>query len=119
MSRARISPASIAQLAAPFPLKVARLMMEADLQGQVVDVAQRLGWWCYHPYDSRNSASGWPDLTLLRGHRILYLELKRESGTLTQQQIACHERLRTAGQDVYVMRPSDWPEIIHLLIREA
>ena len=48
----------------------------------VVDLARTLGWRVYHTYDSRRSQPGFPDLVLVR-ERILFLELKSETGKLS------------------------------------
>ena len=61
-------------------------MTEKDFQGRVVQFAKLLGWLCYHTYDSRRSEPGFPDLVLVKGKRILYRELKSESGKLSDYQ---------------------------------
>lgn len=76
------------------------------------------GWWCFHPYDARRSAQGWPDLTLVRD-RIVYAELKRDrGGRLSPAQVGVHELLRAAGAEVYVWwLPRDLPEVARVLAR--
>lgn len=58
----------------------------------------------------QGDGAGWPDLALCR-ERLIFAELKTERGKLTEQQTYWIERLRAAGQTVFVWRPSDWPEI--------
>ena len=41
-------------------------LTEAQLQEMVVARSKALGWLVYHTYDSRRSASGFPDLVLAR-----------------------------------------------------
>lgn len=63
-------------------------LTERQFQQQVVDLARAFGWLAYHTFDSRRSAPGFPDLVLahpLRG-RVIFAELKREKGHVTQQQ---------------------------------
>ena len=50
-------------------------MTEKAFQSDVMRVAKMLGWLCYHTFDSRRSASGFPDLVLVR-ERVLFRELK-------------------------------------------
>lgn len=88
------------------------LQSEAAFQSAVVEFATLCGWEHYHPYDSRKSRAGYPDLTLWRdAGEFILAELKRQGGRTTLAQEAIHESLRRAGQRVYVWRPSDWPEI--------
>ena len=96
--------------------QVAREMTEAVLQGRVQEVATGLGWWWYHAPDNRPGGRsravqrvtpGWPDLVLVRGTRILYRELKTQTGRVTPEQSALHELLFDAGADVAVWRPMD------------
>jgi hypothetical protein len=82
-------------------------LTEKDWQHQVVQLATQLGWKrAYHVYDSRRSHSGWPDLVLVRD-RIVYLELKRETGKLSDAQKGWLTDLRSAGADAYIARPRD------------
>ena len=39
---------------------------ERAFQTAVLELAQVTGWRSYHPHDSRRSAAGYPDLTLVR-----------------------------------------------------
>jgi hypothetical protein len=84
---------------------------EAELQQAIIDLAIALGWLVYHTHDSRHSASGFPDLTLVRGDRLLFAELKSETGKLSLSQQVWFEALVASGNDVRVWRPSDWPGI--------
>ena len=64
-------------------------MVEKDWQRQVVDLAKTLGYRRpMHIYDSRRSEPGWPDLTLIntRLHRFVLLELKTETGKVSEAQ---------------------------------
>lgn len=81
-------------------------LLEKDWQAQVVDLAKTLGYLIYHTHDSRRSAHGFPDLVLVR-HSVIYLELKREKGRLTDDQRVWLTRLRNAGALAYVARPRD------------
>ena len=81
---------------------VASGMTERVLQGHVVSMARALGWLCYHTYDSRRSAEGFPDLTLARRGEVLFVELKTERGRVTEAQARWLAELPVA----YLWRPS-------------
>lgn len=83
-------------------------MLEKDWQRQVRELATTLGYHAqYHTFDSRRSDTGFPDLVLVspQRRRVVYLELKRERGKVTDRQAAWIRDLHTAGAEVYVARP--------------
>lgn len=101
---------------------------EAAFQRQVIQLAQMCGWRVAHFRAAQNArghwrtpvagdGAGWPDLVLVRGDRILYRELKTETGKPTPEQIAWGITLTTAGGDWAIWRPSDWPVIEQVLMR--
>lgn len=81
-------------------------MPEAALQKAVTDLCKLLGIWWYHVGDSRRDRAGWPDLALI-GRRLIYRELKTDSGTLRIEQAEVGARMRRAGVDWAVWRPAD------------
>jgi hypothetical protein len=87
----------------------ARVMTEAQLQRQVIDMARFHGFnFAYHTFDARRSAAGFPDLVLVstRQERVLFRELKRYNGRVTPDQHKWIEALRTAGQDACIWTPT-------------
>jgi hypothetical protein len=61
-------------------------LTEKEWQAQVLDLARLYGWrHAYHTFDSRRSASGFPDLVLVR-ERALFAELKSKSGKVSAAQ---------------------------------
>jgi hypothetical protein len=88
-----------------------RRLTEKRFMAQVVELARLRGWLVFHPYDSRRSQPGFPDLVLVRGRRLLFAELKVGRRELTADQQRWVDALRGAGQDVRVWRPTGWPEI--------
>lgn len=105
-----------------------KAMTEKQFQQRVVDLAQLCGWLVFHPYDMRRSREGYPDLTLVHPSRalIVWAELKRESGKLSEYQmewlVSLGEVAEGINRDadserviVRTWRPSDWNEITHLL----
>lgn len=56
----------------------------------------------------QGDGEGFPDLVILtRSHRVLYRELKSDTGRLSRAQREWLERLERCGQDVGVWRPGD------------
>ena len=97
---------------------------ETAFQHRVTQLAEDLGWEWLHigrvgKYVANGAkgtlGSGWPDLTLLRGSRLVFAELKAQKGpgpSVTQKLVL--GRLSMAAES-YVWRPSDWPQILHVL----
>lgn len=93
---------------------------EAQFQKAVIDLAQHTGWLVAHFRPARTEAgwrtpvaadgAGFVDLVLVR-ERVLYRELKSESGRVRPDQQRWHDALAAAGADIAVWRPSDWPAI--------
>jgi hypothetical protein len=79
-------------------------MTEKVWQQSVSDLFRSLGWRGYHTLRSKGSQPGYPDLTLVRD-RVVFLELKTESGKTTGKQKEWLSALERAGADVYVVRP--------------
>lgn len=106
---------------------VAKAMPEAVLLQHVRDIGRVHSWLVYHTHRSERSEPGFPDLVLVhaRASRIVFAELKRQTGHLTQHQQdwvdglsavarSFFELAGLAGQDqlqlrfgVYVWRPCD------------
>jgi len=96
---------------------------ETAFQHRVTQLAEDLGWEWMHigrvgKYAANGAkgtlGSGWPDLTLLRGSRVIFAELKAQKApplTVTQQLVL--GRLSQATE-AYIWRPSYWPQILHV-----
>lgn len=93
-------------------------LTEAELARIVVDLAKTLGWARYHTYRSERSQPGFPDEVLVRD-RVIFAELKTVKGRLSPAQTLWLDRLRAAGAEAYVWRPSDLVEIASVLRRRA
>ena len=91
-------------------------MTEKQFQTQIVMVAKANGWIVYHTYDSRRSEPGFPDLVLVRD-RVLFRELKTNTGRVSVAQKDWGDALTKAGADFKVWRPSDLKAIIKELGR--
>ncbi len=98
-----------------------RPQSEASFMAQVLALAKLRGFKTCHFRPARTALGGWRtpiqgdgkgfvDLVLVR-ERVLFCELKSDTGRTTPEQAAWVSNLRRAGQEVYVWRPKDWPEI--------
>lgn len=81
-----------------------RDLTEKEWASQVVDLARKLGWKRYHTFRSDRSEPGWPDEALVR-ERLVLLELKSETGRLSEPQRDWLSALTKANVEVYVVRP--------------
>lgn len=99
-------------------MSVKSAVTEAQFLRQVKDLAKLLGWdFAYHPFLSKWSERGWPDLALARRRdgRFLLAELKRDTGKLTDHQSEVIDLLRACGLAVFVWRPADLDAIAAVL----
>lgn len=104
---------------------VSQPVSEAALQAAVIELAERCGWRVAHFADSRKQlrsgrlvgdrrAAGFPDLVLVRGARLLFVELKTEKGKLRPAQVEWLAALGEVEDDaagrvvVCVWRPGDF-----------
>ena len=100
-------------------------LTERQWQRQVLDAARYCGWLRAH-FRPAQTARGWrtpvegdgagfPDLVLVRGHRLLFVELKSDRGRVSPAQQAWLDALRRASVEVHVWRPSDWARVEEVL----
>lgn len=87
---------------------------EKEFDAKVVDYAERRGWLSYHTWNSRRSAKGFPDRVFVR-ERVVWAELKDESGAMSKEQREWRDALQRAGAEWYLWRPSDWSRIVEIL----
>jgi hypothetical protein len=99
---------------------------EAILLEQVIDTAGILGWEAVHFRPARTSygwrtpvqgsmGKGWPDLILVRGARVMAVELKADGKRPTPEQMRVLDLLERAGIDTRVWSPKDWEHIVAAL----
>jgi len=106
-------------------------LTEAQFQGQIEELARRYGWHYLHIERAMNDrgywrtpirgdlGKGWPDLVLLKGSRVLFVELKANGKPLTDEQRGILELLsHIPGAECYVWRPAQFEEILGRLIDE-
>lgn len=101
---------------APLPPVAERSRMtEKAWQKAVVEVLVRHHYFVYHPQLSKWSARGWPDLSCL-GRRAVFLELKDDHKTLSEEQVKVILAMRACGLEVHVLRPHDGLERVAELV---
>lgn len=81
---------------------------EREFQETVVGTCRTFGLLCYHTYDSRRSAPGFPDLVIVGKNRTLFVELKTDTTQLTLDQIMWRDRLLATGELWELWRPRMW-----------
>ena len=77
-------------------------------------VVRYFGWKVYHTLRSKGSQPGFPDWTLAR-ERVMWLELKTETGKVSDHQASWLLALFNAGVEAYVVRPRHFDEITCVL----
>jgi hypothetical protein len=92
-------------------------MTEQELLDNVIELGHLFGWRIAHfrpamtKHGWRTAVSadgaGWPDLTLVRGDRIIFVELKSAKGRLSDEQQIWLDALMHVGK-VCCWRPVDW-----------
>lgn len=105
-----------------------RSISETAWQGSVEAIARGAGWRLYHPPDNRPVTArsgrkyvqdvrrGFPDLVLVRAGRLLFVELKTETGPFREGQVEWLEDLAGAGVEVAVWRPRDRALVVAVLV---
>ena len=88
---------------------------EKAFMQSVIELARVTGWLCYHTHDSRRSQAGFPDCVLVRGERLVCLELKTERGRLRPEQKVWLAALAKTEAEVCLVRPSQWESLVELL----
>ena len=88
-------------------------MTETQLQRAIIQLAKLLGWYVYHVAKVKGqlkaeTSVGFPDLVLVRGGRIIFVELKSAIGRVSKDQEEWLKRLSATKAEVWVWRPADW-----------
>lgn len=101
-----------------------RKMSERTLQDRIRGRAKTRGWKVAHAgkgiaaFDAAGNpvfvtpmSKGWPDLVLAKaGHRLIFMELKKEQGVVEPEQHEWLDLLNQTGNFAIVVRPSDLRE---------
>jgi hypothetical protein len=110
-------------VAGGFAVKVK--VTEAEFTKTVIAFAKLRGWRVLHIRPGRTSKGwrtpvqgdgvGFPDLLLLKGERIVVIELKVGKNRATPEQSAWLDAFHAAGAVARVFHPDDWERIEALL----
>ena len=95
---------------------------EADFQKQITDLAELYHWQYLHLRPAQTAKGwrtpvqgslgvGWPDLILVRGDRLMAVELKAEGKSPTVEQYDVLGVLNRAGVEIHIWHPADFDEI--------
>ena len=89
---------------------------EKAFMAQVLEAARLFGWEAYHPWLSKFSPRGFPDLVLCRPPRLIFAELKTETGKVTGPQQRWLDLIGSCpAVAVYLWRPDDLDTIVGIL----
>jgi len=97
---------------------------EKNFEQLVKEEARVNNWLYYHTYRSKRSVPGFPDCVMVRGGRLIFAELKTESGKVTPAQQHWLDELsrcdvlqgsKSSAVEVYLWRPSEYEEICEVL----
>ena len=90
---------------------------EREFQAQLIKVVEMLGGLVYHTYDSRRSARGYPDLTIVLkngpARRVIWAELKAGKKQPTDSQWIWLRGL--PDHQAYLWRPDDWDDAVRII----
>ena len=91
-------------------------LTERDLREQIRDLCKLFGWQFWFCWTSLHSPRGMTDLILCRPPRLIFAELKSDTGKLTASQQEWADLLRAClGVEYYCWKPSDFQEIVSKL----
>ena len=89
------------------------LILEKDIEKYLIKRIKQLSGLCYK---WQSTVTGVPDRIVILNQKILFVELKTETGKLSPRQIFVFDELGEAGFPVHILRSYDDVED---LIREA
>lgn len=102
---------------------------EAEFQAQIIEVAHLFGFTVASFRAARTKhgwrtpvgadAEGFPDLQIYKMERKIAIEAKSEKGKTTERQEFWLLILKLAGFETYVLRPSQYDEMVEILRGEA
>jgi VRR-NUC domain len=96
-----------------------RAMLEKNLQARVLYRCRKYGWKSAHAGRATIGthaqiltpmSAGWPDLMLFRAPRVMAVELKRELGKASPEQLEWLSLMNECGVPAMIWRPSDLRE---------
>jgi len=111
-----------------------KAMLEKNFQTLVIDIGHQYGWKIAHFGQSQSArgrhitatmadGAGYFDLTMAKGYKLVFAELKREKGTLSPRQKDWVSTMKEVAKynphvEVYIWYPHDISDIINILSKE-
>ena len=85
---------------------------------RVMNEGRRLGWRVTHTRVGNGSDNGFPDVTMVKGGRLIFAELKFGKGkTMSVQDDWLSDLVMVSGAECYLWYPEDWDQIVKVLVR--
>lgn len=100
----------------------------SDFECVVTDALRLFGWRFAHQRPALTSRGwrtaltghkGFPDYVAVRGERLLFIEVKGDTGYPDPEQRAWGQALLGAGAEYLVVRPKDWDALKIMLAPEG
>ena len=89
---------------------------EKQFEAQVKQMAKLTGWRYYHTWRSMHSPAGFPDCVMVKPPRLIFAELKSDTGKVSPEQQAWLDDLgKLVNVEVYLWRPADFDDIWEIL----
>jgi hypothetical protein len=76
---------------------------ENDIKRQIKEYLDLRGWWNFPILQSLGAYPGLPDRIAIRDGRILFLEIKRPKGKLSEHQKKFQENMKRENAEYYVI----------------
>lgn len=103
-----------------------KTLKEEEFMKQVMELAKKTGWRRCHFRPAMAASGRWltagqgdwkgfPDLIMVRGKKLIFVELKTNEGELSDKQIDWMADLFLAGADCRLWSPMCWEEITETL----
>ena len=96
----------------------------SDFERVITDALRLFGWRFVHQRPAQ-TARGWrtaltgdrgfPDFVAVRGSRLMFIEVKGDTGYPDAEQRVWGQALEATGAEYHVWRPKDWDAVKHLL----
>lgn len=111
------------------PLQYPDKLSEWEWQRIVLELCKAYGWKATHKPPGKTvrgkwvttGSPGFPDVTAVKpGHRVIFLELKKQAGKADPRQIEWLKALQSVGGTVeaYVLRPRQIRQLVELLAEQ-
>jgi len=77
-------------------------MLESKIQSQIIKEAKKMGYIAFKTI--KCNISGWPDITLYKNGKSIFIEVKTEIGIQSPLQAYCEKIINYNGFSYYLVR---------------